>query len=142
MPTTNYDSDFAAWAMEQSALLRAGRLDELDVDHIAEEIASMGRAAKRELINRLTVLLVHRLKWQFQPGLRSNSWRLTIAEQRRKLVRHLNDNPSLRAIQDDALLDAYGDALLIAQRETGLPEASFPQACPWTVAQILSEAIP
>ena len=142
MPTTNYDSDFAAWAMEQSALLRAGRLDELDVDHIAEEIASMGRAEKRELINRLAVLLVHRLKWQFQPGLRSNSWRLTIAEHRRKLVRHLKDNPSLRAIQDDALVDAYGDALLIAQRETGLPEATFPQACPWTVAQILSEAIP
>ena len=65
---TLYERDFYAWANKQAALLRAGKLSEADVEHIAEEIESMGRAEKRELINRLAVLLSHLLKWQYQPG--------------------------------------------------------------------------
>jgi len=60
-----YESDFYAWAMEQAALLRARRFDTADIDNIAEEIESMGRGEKRELVNRLAVLLLHLLKWQF-----------------------------------------------------------------------------
>jgi Domain of unknown function DUF29 len=62
-----YDHDFYAWANEQAGLLRAGRLSEADIEHIAEEIESMGRTEKRELISRLTVLLLHLLKWRYQP---------------------------------------------------------------------------
>ena len=81
--------DFYAWANEQAALLRAGRLTEADIENIAEEIESMGRSEKRELVNRLTVLLLHLLKWQFQPALRGNSWRLSIEKQRYRLEDHL-----------------------------------------------------
>src|SRR4029077_12450499 len=102
-----YDRDFYAWANEQAALLRAGRLAEADLENIAEEIESMGRSERRELINRLTVLLLHLLKWQFQPGLRGNSWRLSIEEQRYRLEDHLNDNPSLKAQITLAIRDAY-----------------------------------
>jgi len=131
-----YESDFYAWAGEQAGLLRAGRLSEADIGNIAEEIESMGRSEKRELINRLSVLLTHLLKWQFQPALRGNSWRLTIQEQRRKIARHLEDNPSLRASLADAIADAYGDALLGAQRETGLAESAFPETCSYAPEQI------
>ncbi len=62
-----YDRDFYAWANEQASLLRSGRVAEADIEHIAEEIETMGRSEKRELVNRLTVLLLHLLKWQFQP---------------------------------------------------------------------------
>lgn len=99
----------------------------------------MGRVEKRELVNRLAVLLTHLLKWQFQPALRGNSWRLTVREQRRKLTRHLRDNPSLRAQLDAALADAYGDALLDVQRETGLAESAFPPVSPWSDEQVLDE---
>ena len=132
-----YETDFYAWADDQSRLLRAGRLGDADVAHIAEEIESMGRSERRELVSRLAVLLTHLLKWQFQPALRGNSWRLTIQEQRRKARRHLQDNPSLRAILDGLIADAYGDALLAAQRETGLPEQAFPADCPYPQAAIL-----
>jgi len=84
-------------------------------------------------------LLTHLLKWRCQPGLRGNSWRLAIREQRRKLDRHLRDNPSLRASLGAAMDDAYGDALLEAQRETGFPETAFPDRCPWTRDQIMAE---
>ena len=131
-----YERDFYAWANRQAHLLRAGRLAEADIEHIAEEIESMGRSEKRELIARLGVLLTHLLKWRFQPALRGNSWRLMIQEQRRRLVRHLDDNPSLRFLLAEATADAYGDALLAAQRETGLPEATFPPDCPFTTEQV------
>ena len=77
MSNSLYERDFYAWANEQAALLRAGKLDSADIENIAEEIESMGRSEKRELINRLAVLLLHLLKWRFQPGLRGNSWRAT-----------------------------------------------------------------
>ncbi len=92
-----YDQDFYAWANEQAGLLRAGRLSEADIEHIAEEIESMGKSEKRELVSRLTVLLLHLLKWQHQPAFRSKSWRLTLEEQRDRLEDHLADNPSLKS---------------------------------------------
>lgn len=100
------------------------------MQHIAEEIETLGRGEKRELVNRLAALLLHRLKWAHQPERRGKSWRLTIGEQRRQLSRHLRDNPSLRASQDEAMADAYGDAVLRAERETDLPRDLFPWSCP------------
>src|ERR1700685_1873301 len=79
---SDYDRDFYAWANKQAALLRAGKLSEADFEHIAAEIESMGKTEKRELVSRLTVLLLHLLKWRFQPELRSPSWRLSVEEQR------------------------------------------------------------
>ena len=130
-----YDRDFYAWAMEQAALLRAGRLSEADIGNIAEEIESMGRSEKRELVNRRTALLTHLLKWQAQPARRGNSWRLTVLIQRGRLAEHLKDNPSLRSTLPDAFATAYRFALLDAQKQTGLGESAFPAACPWTVDQ-------
>ena len=103
----------------------------------------MRRSERRELISRLAVLLAHLLKWQHQPSLRGNSWSLAIREQRRKLARHLRDNPSLTAQLDDALADAYGDAILAAQRETGMPDDVFSPACAWAKEEVLdSEFLP
>src|SRR3954447_13984930 len=107
MSNSLYDQDFFAWANEQARLLRAGRLSEADIAHIAEEIESMGRSEKRELVNRLTVLLLHLLKWQFQPTHRGTSWRLSINNARDALADHLDDNPSLKSQLDQALRSAY-----------------------------------
>ena len=133
-----YDRDFYAWANEQAALLRAGRLQDLDIENVAEEIESMGRSEKRELLNRLTVLLLHLLKWRYQAGYRGRSWQLTIKEQRRKVVRHLDDNPSLKHMLPEVFAESYADSTLEAERETGILETSFPQICPWTYDQVMS----
>lgn len=137
MSNSLYERDFFAWANEQARLLRAGELMQADIENIAEEIESMGKAEKRELISRLKVLLMHLLKWQFQPTGRSTSWRLTVEEQRRQLVRHLADNPSLKRHLAETMVDAYGDAILAAARETGLDRSLFPVACPWSFEQIV-----
>ena len=117
-----YEQDFHAWANEQAELLRSGRLSEVDIEHVAEEIESMGRGEKRELISHLTVLLLHLLKWRFQPVRRGASWRVTIANTRDDIADHLADNPSLRARLDDAIALAYRRARRQASLETGQRE--------------------
>lgn len=139
MDQTLYDRDFYAWANEQAALLRAGKLDTADIAHIAEEIESMGRTEKREMINRLVVLLLHLLKWRYQPALRGNSWRLSIEEQRYRIADHLDDNPSLKSALDTAITNAYRLALIEAERETGVSRRNFPADCPWSFGQMIDE---
>lgn len=137
MASSLYDTDFYAWANEQAALLRAGKLSVADIEHIAEEIESMGKAEKRELVSRLTVLLLHLLKWQHQPKRRGPSWRLSIANARDQLVDLLGDNPSLRPKLPEAVEQAYRYARRQAAAETKLPEQTFPAVCPWTVEQAM-----
>ena len=137
--STLYEQDFYAWANEQAGLLRAGKLAQADIEHIAEEIESMGKTEKRELVSRLSVLLLHLLKWQFQPGRRGTSWQATIRLQRRDLTRHIRDNPSLKATLDEAISYAYGNAIIEAVGETGLLEGTFPTACPWSFEQMMAE---
>ncbi|MGF1568210.1 MAG: DUF29 domain-containing protein [Nodosilinea sp.] len=129
-----YDRDFYAWTQQQARLLRGHKLSELDITNLAEEIEAMGRSEKRELASRLEILLMHLLKWQFQPNLRSRNWQLTIQEQRLRLEQHLSENPSLKALLPDYLEGAYPLATLSAERETGLN--GFPEVCPYTVDQI------
>jgi hypothetical protein len=132
-----YDQDFYAWANEQAGLLREGRLSEADIEHIAEEIESMGKSEKRELVSRLTALMLHLLKWQHQPAFRSTSWRLTLEEQRNQLEDHLADNPSLKSSLGEKLVAAYRNAVLGAARETGKDRSVFPVACPWSLEQLM-----
>jgi hypothetical protein len=134
-----YERDFYAWAGEQAALLRSGRLSDADILNIAEEIESMGRSEKRELISRLKVLLLHLLKWQFQPDRRGASWETSIQVQRIELADHLADNPSLKPHLPEAIASAYRVARLEASAETGLKPATFPAACRWSAAAILDE---
>ena len=134
-----YDSDFYAWANEQAALLREGRVGEADLAHIAEEIESMGKTEKRELVSRLTVLLLHLLKWGHQPHLRGNSWRLSIANARDEITDVLADNPSLKPHLGEAMASAYRYARRKAAIETDAAEKAFPAACPWSFEQAMDE---
>jgi hypothetical protein len=136
---SNYDRDFYAWANEQAALLRAGKIAEADLAHIAEEIESMGKTEKRELVSRLTVLLLHLLKWRFQPELRGTSWRLSVEEQRLQVASHFADNPSLKSLLNAAIADSYRLAVIGARRETGLDAAIFPATCPWSFDQMMND---
>jgi len=133
----SYDGDIIAWANEQARLLRAGRFDALDIEHIAEEIEDVGKSEQRELRNRMAVLLTHLLKWQYQPGYRGNSWRRTIKEQRRGIVGCLKETPSLKANldQSDWWEWVWADAISFAVKETGLD--CFPDFCPWSFDQIM-----
>jgi hypothetical protein len=133
-----YERDFYAWAMKNAELIRQGKLAEIDTEHVAEELESMGRSERRELVSRLAVLLAHLLKWRHQPEQRGHSWRYTIKEQRRAVERLLQDSPSLRVRLPELLAEADEDAILAAAKDTGHDETAFPAACPFAVSQALA----
>lgn len=133
-----HEQDFYAWTQQQVGLIKSGNLVDVDFEHLLEEIESMGASERRELINRLAVLLAHLLKWQYQPSFRGRSWQLTIKEQRRQLHRHLKDNPSLHARLEEFVADSYIDSVLLAAKGTGLDESAFPVECPYAHNDLLS----
>lgn len=136
---TRYETDVVAWANEQAALLRAGKLSQIDIENIAEEIEDVGKSEKRELESRMAVLLAHLLKWQFQPERRGSSWQRTIKEQRKSVRSRLAKTPSLKGCIADSgwLDDVWSDAVASAAEETGL--SSFPEQCSWTSELILAD---
>lgn len=134
-----YHRDFYSWLMTNVQLIRQGRFSEVDTEHVTEELECMGRSEKRELINRLTVLLVHLLKWQFQTAKHSKSWCNTLTIQRNDLLDLLEDSPSLRYELEQHIEKAYGKAKLIAEDETGIEKTLFPQYCPYSFEQIVDQ---
>lgn len=138
---TSYQADVVAWASEQARLIRAGRFDLLDLEHIAEEIEDVGKSEQRELANRMAVLLTHLLKWQFQPERQGSSWRKTITEQRNRIAARLAKTPSLRACLNDLdwWSDAWADARMLTEKESGIEFEKYPDACPWAESEIMGE---
>ena len=140
MAATSYEADVAAWASEQARLIRAGRYDKLDWEHIAEEIEDVGKSEQRELASRMAVLIARLLKWQYQPERKNTSWKRTIKEQRRALAFHIEQVPSLKSkLADPDWQGAiWADAVILAINETGM--GGFPENCPWTVEDILTDS--
>ncbi|WP_298599399.1 DUF29 domain-containing protein [Zoogloea sp.] len=128
-----YDKDINAWAHEQARLLRAGRFEMLDIEHIAGEIEDVGKSEQRELASRMAVLLAHLLKWQYQPERRGASWEKTIKAQRKEIAYALGESPSLTPkLQEPRWLDmVWARAVAQAVGETGLD--CFPDECPWAM---------
>ncbi|ETX03707.1 MAG: hypothetical protein ETSY1_46400 (plasmid) [Candidatus Entotheonella factor] len=139
--TSNYDSDFYEWTQHQAAALAAGHFSELDLANLAEEIESLGKSDRRQLGNRLEVLMLHLLKWRYQPERRQtgHSWEDSILEQRGRIESLLSDSPSLRRQVSDLVSTHYPRARRRANSQTGLPLETFPQTCPWTQDQILDD---
>ena len=136
-----YEQDINAWAMEQARLLRAGRFELLDIEHIAGEIEDVGKSEQRELASRMVVLLAHLLKWAFQPERRGASWQKTITAQRKEIRYSLDESPSLvPKLEEARWLDmVWARAIAQAVNETGLD--CFPETCPWTIQdEVLSES--
>jgi hypothetical protein len=133
-----YHKDFYAWTRRQSELLRSGRFNEIDMENLIEEVSSLGERDKREVRSRLALVLMHLLKWQYQPTHKGSGWRSTINEQRSELVLLFDDSPSLRRVAEEGFERCYGIARKRAADETGLALSVFPEAPPWTLEQALT----
>ncbi|KJU87648.1 protein containing DUF29 [Candidatus Magnetobacterium bavaricum] len=132
-----YASDFYKWSLKTAELLRQGRFGELDIENIAEEIESLGKSEKKELRNRLAVLIMHLLKWQYQPNKRSKSWESTINVQRVEIKFVLKDSPSLKHIVETIINEAYEKAIVMFQQETRFSQIDLPETCPYTFNQLI-----
>lgn len=128
----DYESDLVAWSERQAALARARKTHLLDLPNLAEELEEMGRRERRALESQLTRLLMHLLKWRFQPERRTGSWHLTIRDARRAVARIVRDSPSLGPHLDALFDDCYANARGDAAAETRLPLTAFPASAPFS----------
>jgi hypothetical protein len=140
MTTTLYEQDYYLWLEKTAFLLHNGRLSELDIPNLIEEIESMGRSEKRAIYSNLKTVLMHLLKYRYQPEKRSNSWRTTIEEHRQRIQEAFEDSPSLKNhfLEIWAVGKCYQDAKRLAAQETGLAIEAFPPESPFTPEEALN----
>jgi len=139
-----YDQDFFEWTRQNAELLRKGCLSEIDVDNLAEEVADMGKRDRREMDSCLTKLMLHLLKWQMQPALRygesgRSSWLNSIVHSRVMLEKIFKQSPSLKRLAEESVLEVYPGAVREASVQTRIDRQSFPQDCPYSLAQLLDQ---
>jgi len=142
MPSNLYETDFYAWTVEQSKLLKNGDLQKLDIINLVEEVESLGKQQRQELRHRLGILIGHILKWEYQPEKRSKSWRVTIRSQRREIEILLLDNPSLKSYLLEAIARAYNAGLDLVVLETPLDYQDLPEECIYTIEQLFNPDFP
>ncbi len=132
-----YNTDFVRWVETTVEQLRAQDYANVDWDNLIEEIADMSKRERKSLKNNLVVVLLHLLKWHYQPQQRSGSWRGSIREHRRRIADDLKDSPSLNSYFQAVLAECYASARAQAADETELPLETFPFDCPYTPSQVL-----
>lgn len=135
----SYDDDLVLWIDAQIHLLLEKRFSELDIENLVEELDGMKKQYAHELDSRLTVLIMHLLKCEYQKNHPQNKWHSTLREQRRRIAFLLKDAPSMRASVQPFSLDCYQTARYRAASETGLDLKSFPAQLPYSVEQMLDD---
>ena len=141
MTTATYETDFYLWTQQQADLLRQAQFNRIDLDlgNIAEEIESMGKRDRRSISSYVQNVLLHLLKWRYQPEQRGASWRLSIENARDQILNLLDESPSLKSEMGKFATKEYQRALRNAAGETGLPLTTFPEQCPFTIEQIIGD---
>ena len=137
-PTT-YQDDFYRWIDRNIALLKQKQWADIDIEILIDELESMAKRDKRELISYFIVLIACLLAWHYQPQMRSGSWRGLICEQRIRIQEQLEDSPSLKNYLEMSIDKAYPAVLKIAHQEMGLSISAFPPLCPYSVSELLDE---
>jgi hypothetical protein len=132
-----YEADYLKWIETTIEMLRVRDYSNIDWENLIEEIEDMGRSERKSLKSNLIVVLTHLLKWQYQPGFRSGSWKGSIIEHRRRIREAMKDSPSLKPYLQEVFAECYLDAVELASAETELPAERFPGECPYTSAEVL-----
>ena len=140
-PRTRYEDDLYSWVQEQVALLRAGKLDEIDALNVAEELGDVGISQFRALESALSLLTMHLLKWDYQPQRRTRSWELTVQAQRERIADVLADNPGLKGRLNEAVERGYKYGRIEALKETKLAKDALPSACPYSYDELSTRPI-
>ena len=139
MTKINYDQDYYNWLLETAYLLEEGRFSELDIPNLIDEIESMGKSQKRAIESYLRVLLLHLLKWEYQPGHLSGSWKASIRNSRWGIQKRIKESPSLKSYPVEVMEECYQIARQNAADETGLSLEMFPETPQLTIQQVLDE---
>jgi len=136
---TSYETDYVGWVFDQVAKLEVSAVPGLDLFNVAEELGDLGRSDESAVQSHLTRLLMHLLKWRYQPEHRSGSWRGTIAEARKRILQKIAQSPGMKPKLPAWFAETYADARELAHYETGLPLDTFPETAPFSLEQALDQ---
>ena len=135
-----YLADFNSWIEQTVKLLRENRWQEIDVANLIEEVEDLGKSERRGIASQLTRLLLHLLKWQYQPQRRSDSWLDSITDARTQIELVIEDSPSLRNYPAENIEGSYQRARRQAAKQTNIEIGVFPNNCPYSLEEILAES--
>jgi Domain of unknown function DUF29 len=107
----------------------------LDLERLAEEVEDLRKTERRAVRSQLRLILSHLLRRCYQPDKRTDSGHSTIANGRVSVQENL---PSLTPELPELSIWAYPRAPRDAVQEAGLSLATSPEACPWSIAQVLA----
>jgi hypothetical protein len=133
-----YLEDYGAWITAQIELIRDGQFDELDIEHLLEEIEGLARSDFDAFKSAIRIVLIHMLKWDIQIDYRSRSWAVSIDGHRKRVEEALEESPSYKGRIEEALAKAYRRARYDASKETRLPLSSFPEICPFSFDEVMT----
>jgi hypothetical protein len=140
-PSELYERDYYSWTREQARALRDHRSEDLDWEHVAEEVEDLGRSERRSLQSQMARLIAHLLKLSSAaPNVRRGNqrlWELSVRGARRASERLLHENPGLKPELPKILAAAFEDARDEALAELRLPDSAIPETSPWTLEQIM-----
>ncbi|MEY2831696.1 MAG: hypothetical protein RLZZ574_954 [Cyanobacteriota bacterium] len=134
-----YLTDFNSWISQTAQLLREHRWHEIDLPNLIEEVEDLGKSERRGITSQLIRLLLHLLKWQYQPQRRSDSWLDSITDARTQIELAIEDSPSLRSYPLEQLEESYHRARRQAARQTNMEISVFPETCPYSLELVLTE---
>ncbi len=134
-----YATDFNQWISETAQLLRERRWQDIDLPSLIDEVEDLGKRERRAIASQLTRLLLHLLKWHYQPQRRSDSWLDSITDARTQIELAIEDSPSFTGYLAEALDKSYQRSRRQAAKQTSLDISTFPEACPYSLTQILAE---
>jgi hypothetical protein len=137
--SATYTADFNLWIEQTTQLLRSHRWHEIDVEHLIEEVEGLGKSERRAIASQLTRLLLHLLKWQYQPQPRSDSWLDSITDSRTQIELAIEDSPSLKSYPTEQLQESYQRARRQAAKQTDILLSVFPEECPYFLESVLDE---
>lgn len=136
---TLYEADYLRWIETTVEKLRSQNYAEVDWENLIEEIEDVGRSERRSLESNLIVILLHLLKWQYQPNRSSGSWEGSMIEHRRRIKKAVKESPSLKPYLESIFAECYTEALKQAKAETGLALETFPIECPYELAEVMDD---
>lgn len=134
-----HTTDFNLWIEQTAQLLRSHRWNEIDLEHLIEEVEGLGKSERRGIASQLTRLLLHLLKWQYQPQRRSDSWLDSITDSRTQIELAIIDSPSLKSYPREQLEESYQRARRQAAKQTEMLISTFPEECPYSLELVLDE---
>jgi len=130
MKKSLYEEDILLWVEETVNQLKAKNFEQLDLEHLIEEVEALGISQKRELLSCLIVLLEHLLKRIYvHLPYDYNGWERTIRTQRTELDILLSQVPSLKNLWEQNFTEAWRRALNNVKSE--YQSASFPDQWPY-----------